>query len=226
MEGWIHSRKDSFLSTAYNLSGALEAARMGRFVVLVDVIDMSTSLETVLEQGAVQVWGAAPVDKKSPYTNPYKIGQLAAREAKTLSAEIVLISEPRCGDDNERRKRAAEVLAGIAAEEMEVLSIVPNMGAETGRLLDWRGKIAIAVTDAGGTIFDAVRQLGNRISTATVARTLEMKGPEPAIKGIKRAFAEAKGLPITLVAASSNAIEDVLAVNYLSQLILSYNWTS
>lgn len=214
--------RESFLSIAYNMSGALEAARQGRFVVLVDVIDMSTSLEAVLEQGAVKVWGAATDDKKGPFTNPYSIGQIAAREAKTLSAQIVLITEPRFGDNKERRKRAADVLRGIASEGLEVADIVPNMGAETGRLLDWEGKVAIAVTDAGGTIFDAVWQTGGQISTATVARTLGMKGPEPAIKGIERALALAKGLPITLVAASSNAIEDVLAVNYLSQLILTY----
>ena len=43
---------ESKVAIAYNLSGAVEAVRAGRFVVLVDVIDMSTTLETVREAGA------------------------------------------------------------------------------------------------------------------------------------------------------------------------------
>lgn len=217
-------KSESFLNVAYNLSGALEAVRQGRFVILVDVIDMSTSLESVLTKGALQVWGAATREKKSPWTNPYRIGQAAAREAKSLGAEIVLISEPRSGSRAERMKKAEDVLAGVASEGMEVRNVVPNIGAETGLLLDWRNKIAIAVTDSGGTIFDAVWQAGGKISTATVARVLHLKGPEPALIGIGRAMKNAGGLPLTLVAASSNALEDVLAVNYLSQLILTRNW--
>ena len=93
------------------------------------------------------------------------------------------------------------------------------MGAETAKLADWRNKIVVAVTAAGGTVFDAVWQAGGALTTATVARTLYMKGQEPALKGIRRIMALCAGRPLTLVAASSNALEDVLAVRYLARLI-------
>lgn len=212
--------KISLVTIAYNLSGAIEAVKLGRFIVLVDVIDMSTTIEAVREAGAVGFWGAAPVGKGEPYTNPYLIGQAAAREAKKKSASIVIVAEPRAGSNEERKTRAAGVLAGIEAEGLAVSEIWPNLGAETARLTDWRNKVAVAVTDAGGTVFDAVWQLGGELTTATVARTLKMKGMEPARKGVERALEMAKGRPLTIVAASSNALEDVLAVHCLAQMLI------
>ncbi|MGI6606119.1 MAG: hypothetical protein ACOX2X_03635 [Peptococcia bacterium] len=212
------------LKIAYNLSGAVNAVWEGRFVVLVDVIDMSTTLETIREAGGCGFWGAAPSGKNLPYINPYSIGRAAAREAKQKAAKLVVITEPRSGPDEHRRKNASAVLAGFASENMEAEAILPNMGAETARLLDWRDKVAVAVTDAGGVIFDAVFQLGGSLTTATVARTIRMKGTEPARAGIKRALAMAAlagKTGITLVAASSNALEDVLAVQYLAQLMIN-----
>ena len=209
------------LKIAYNLSGAVAAVQEGRFIVLVDVIDMSTTLETVREAGACGFWGAAPSGKELPYVNPYLIGRAAAREAKQKAAKLIVIAEPRSGPGEERERNAAALLAGFKAEEMTAEKILPNLGAETARLIDWQNKIAVAVTAAGGVIFDAVFQLGGSLTTATVARTIKMKGVEPSLQGIKRAFFMAKTSPITLVAASSNAMEDVLAVHYLAQLMLS-----
>ncbi len=209
------------LKIAYNLSGAVAAVQEGRFIVLVDVIDMSTTLETVREAGACGFWGAAPSGKELPYVNPYLIGRAAAREAKQKAAKLIVIAEPRGVSNEEREKNAAAVLAGFKAEEMTTEKILPNLGAETARLIDWRNKIAVAVTAAGGVIFDAVFQLGGSLTTATVARTIKMKGAEPSLQGIKRAFFMAGTTPITLVAASSNAMEDVLAVHYLAQLMIS-----
>lgn len=209
------------LKIAYNLSGAVAAVQEGRFIVLVDVIDMSTTLETVREAGACGFWGAAPSGKELPYVNPYLIGRAAAREAKQKAAKLIVIAEPRGVSNEEREKNAAAVLAGFKAEEMTTEKILPNLGAETARLIDWRNKIAVAVTAAGGVIFDAVFQLGGSLTTVTVARTIKMKGAEPSLQGIKRAFFMAGTTPITLVAASSNAMEDVLAVHYLAQLMIS-----
>ncbi len=209
------------LKIAYNLSGAVNAVREGQFVVLVDVIDMSTTLETVREAGACGYWGAAPTSKKLPYVNPYFIGRAAAREAKQKAAKLVVLTEPRSGSDEERRTNALAVLAGFEAENMEAEVILPNIGAETGRLIDWQGKIAVAVTDAGGVIFDAVMQLGGSLTTATIARTMRMKGTETSRVGINRALSLAGRSGITLVAASSNALEDVLAVHYLAQLMIN-----
>jgi hypothetical protein len=212
---------NSNVEIAYNLSGAVEAVKRGRFIVLVDVIDMSTTLEAVREAGAASLWGASPAGKNLPYVNPYMIGKMAAREAKEKKLELIIIGEPRCGTKKEREKRAFSVLIGITSEGVQVEEIVPNLGAETAKLLDWTDKVVIAVTDSGGVIFDAVYQLGGSLTTATVARTMKMKGTEAPLKGIERAMAMAGSSPITLVAASSNALEDVLAVQYLAQLMLS-----
>lgn len=213
--------KSSVLTVAYNLSGALEAVKLGRFIVLVDVIDMSTTMEGILEAGAVSLWGAAPVGRGLPYADPLRIGQAAAQEAQEKGAEIVVIAEPRVGSQAERQTRAGAVLAGLKKEGIEPLAIWPNLGAETAKFADWRDKIAIVVSDAGGTIYDAVWQMGGRISTATVARTMQKKGSEVVKSGVERALAMAEGTPLTLVAASSNALEDVLAVQYLAQYILA-----
>ena len=210
---------ESKVAIAYNLSGAVEAVRAGRFVVLVDVIDMSTTLETVREAGACGFWGAAPSGKNLPYVNPYLIGRAAAKEAREKGAQLVVVVEPRGGLEAERRRNAADVLAGFQAEYMEAECLLPNLGAETARLIDWRHKIVVAVTAAGGVIFDAVYQLGGRLTTATIARTMRMKGIDPARAGLRRALALAGNLPLTLVAASSNALEDVLAVHYLAGLL-------
>lgn len=217
----IPSNKGSYINIAYNVSGAVEAVKQGRFVVIVDIIDMSTTLEAVREAGAVGFWGASPTGKKTLYpTNPYAIGQAVAREAKRIAAKIELIAEPRVGSEVERKKRCADVIAGIKNEGMNVNGIWPNLGAELGNITDWTDKIVIAVTDSGGTVFDAAWQQGGNITTATVARTLKMKGHEPAAKGLKRILKLCAGKPITLVAASSNAMEDVLAVHYLAQGLL------
>lgn len=217
--------KGNYINIAYNVSGAVEAVKQGRLIVIVDVIDMSTTLEAVREAGAVGFWGASPKGTKTLYpTNPYAIGRAAAKEAKRKFAQIEIIAEPRIGTDDERKKRCADVISGIREEGLNVNGIWPNMGAEIGKIIDWKNKVVIAVTDSGGTVFDAAWQQGGMITTATIARTLKMKGNEPAIKGIKRILNMAGTNPITLVAASSNAQEDVLAVNYLAQMILY--WTN
>ncbi len=213
----------SRLTIAYNLSGALEAVQKGAFIVLVDVINMSTTLEGVREAGAVGIWGACPSSRArgNNLVNPFLIGQRAAREAKDKGAEVVIVTEPRAGSDEERKANAIDVIRGIEAEGLEVKEIWPNLGAETAKFSDWHNKIVIAVTDSGGVIYDAVWQMKGAITTATVARTLGMKGVEPALKGVERAVEMAQNSPITLVAASSNAMEDVLAVHYLAQLFVA-----
>ncbi|PKM89030.1 MAG: hypothetical protein CVU87_06215 [Firmicutes bacterium HGW-Firmicutes-12] len=220
MEKSVQNKK-SILTIAYNLSGALEAVKLGRFIVLVDVIDMSTTMEGLREAGALKIWGAAPVGKGQPYTNPYLIGRAAAKEATKKNTQVFVIAEPRVGKLEERAERAGGVLAGIKDEGHKVSGIWPNLGAETAKFTNWQDKLAVIVSDAGGTIYDAVWQMGGQITTVTVARTMQMKGSLAAKKGIERAINMAGDSPLTIVAASSNAIEDVLAVQYLAQLYLS-----
>lgn len=188
--------------------------------MLVDVIDMSTTAEALLEAGAAKIWGAAPAGKGEPYTNPQLIGRAAALEAIEHDAQIYVLAEPRVGTEEERSKRTAAVLEGIRSTGLEPAGIFPNLGAEAAKFTDWRNHYAVIVTDAGGTVFDAVWQAGGRISTATVARTMQQKGVAPAYQGAARALQQAQGAPLTVVAASGNALEDVLAAHCIAQILL------
>jgi len=70
------------LDIAYNASGAVRAAKRGDVVMVVDIIDMSTTAEAALDGGAVAVWGASPDDTSAPVAvNPAQIGYRAGQKA-------------------------------------------------------------------------------------------------------------------------------------------------
>lgn len=213
------------LNLAFNASGAVEGARRGDVVVIVDVIDMSTSAEAVLEAGTLAIFGAAPVGCKAPVNlNPERIGYLAGKKALKHKASLILIAEPRYGDDTERKKRAEAALTGVVRSGAEVGLIIPNIGGEIAKLTDFNEKVALFVTDTGGVAFDAAYNNGApAVLSATIARTPLKKGIEPARAGVLRAIETAVKLNsgITIVAASSNSLEDVLAGEYLMKMILA-----
>lgn len=204
-------------------SGAYQAACSGQVVVIVDVIDMSTTLEAALQQGAALVLGASPVSCQAPVpVNPGKVGKYAALMAEKLETEVVVIAEPRIGTKAERQERAAGFLAGLHAAGKQELGIYPNQGAEISGLVDLKDKIVVAVTDCGGAAFDAAFNAGASVVTGTIARTPGRTGWENAGAVIERAsrLARQEGTGITLVAASGKALEDVLAANYLAEQFL------
>lgn len=213
------------MNLAFNASGAVDGARRSDVVVIVDVIDMSTSAEAVLEAGALAVFGASPVGCIAPVNlNPDRIGYLAGKKALKHKTPLIIVAEPRYGDDEERKKRAEAALTGVIRSGAEVESIVPNIGGEITKLIDFNEKVALFVTDTGGVAFDAAYNNGApAVLTATIARTPKKKGMEPAHTGILRAIeAAAKhNSGITVVAASSNSLEDVLAGEYLMKLIIA-----
>lgn len=213
------------LNLAFNASGAVEGARRGDVVVVVDVIDMSTSAEAVLEAGALAIFGAAPVGCKAPVNlNPDRIGYLAGKKALKHKTSLILIAEPRYGNDEERKKRAEAALTGVVRSGAEVELIIPNIGGEIAKLADFNEKVALFVTDTGGVAFDAAYNNGApAVLSATIARTPLKKGIEPARTGVMRAIETAIKLNsgITIVAASSNSLEDVLAGEYLMKMILA-----
>jgi hypothetical protein len=206
-----------------NASGAVKAAQNGDVVIVVDVIDMSTTLETALEAGAVRVFGACPDGLKVPViVNPEKIGFEAGKCAAAHNCDVVIVSEPRSGTDAERKARCVSVMKGASLAGARVAAVVPNIGAETANLVNFENTVVVAVTNSGGVAFDAAFQAGADVFTVTVARTLKMKGGEPSRKGIERvcSFALSEGKDIAVVAASGNAVEDMLGAQYIVQRIV------
>ena len=203
-------------------SGAEASAREGFLVMIVDVIDMSTTLESALEAGALAVLGASPDENRAPVqVDPGNMGKYAARLAAAHNAGIVLVSEPRVGSDQERLQRCQKVMQGIHSAGGRVEAVLPNLGAETPRMMDLAGKVVIAVTDTGGVAYDAAFFESPRVITGTVARTYKHRGLEPALRAVERAqreWGDAAGLAI--VAASRNSMEDVLAAQFIANLML------
>ena len=69
-------------------SGARQAVRENLLAMIVDVIDMSTTLESALDAGAYAVLGCSPDYSRAPVPlDPHKIGQEAARLARETGQE-------------------------------------------------------------------------------------------------------------------------------------------
>lgn len=208
-----------YLETMANATGASEAAARGRTVMIVDVIDMSTTAEAVLESGALAIYGAAPAHTNVPVAiNPRAIAEHVAREAKQNSCKVCIFAEPRLGNDSERKARAAEFCAVLMENSCEIVGIFQNMGAEAGKILQVKGNIAVILSDTGGVAFDAAWQIckgDKKVLTGTVARTMQKRGFAPLQEAARRAIdaSLADGSTgIALVAASANSLEDILAV--------------
>ena len=138
--------------------------------------------------------------------------------------QLVVVAEPRYGTEEERRKRAETALLGVARSGAAISEIVPNIGSEINKLVDFKEKVALFVSDTGGVAFDAAFISGApAVVTATVTRTPEKKGIAPALAGVQRAIEQAQKFDcgISVVAASSNSMEDVLAAQFLVQLIVN-----
>ncbi|WP_003542523.1 hypothetical protein [Desulfotomaculum nigrificans] len=207
-----------------NASGAAWAAREGLVVMVVDVIDMSTTLEAALDAGALAVLGASPDGAKPPVeVNPAAVGRRAAEIALAAGSSVVLVTEPRVGTDEERANNASRVLQGIHQGGAEVSAIIPNLGAETPKICDLAGRVVVAATNTGGVAYDAALAAGApAVITGTVARTLKKRGSAPAKAAARRAIEAANQFAtgISVVAASANSLEDVLAAEYIMKLII------
>ncbi|HHX50241.1 MAG TPA: 2-phosphosulfolactate phosphatase [Clostridia bacterium] len=212
------------INCSFDASGAWQAATQGHVVVIVDIIDMSTTLEAALEAGARKVYGASPDGTIVPIeVKPEVIGWQAGKEALLHNSSVLVVAEPRWDDREARIKSCAPVLRGLERAGIKDYFLLPNLGASTVKLADFQDAIVVAVTNSGGVAFDAAFQAGGTVLTATVARTLGKKGLEPAKEGVKRAIDQARSLHkhITFVAASGNSLEDTLASQYLAQMALS-----
>jgi hypothetical protein len=207
---------------AADASGAVAAARRRQVVLIVDVIDMSTTLESALEAGAVAVYGASPLPHRAPVpVCPGAIGYAAGREARARGTGVVVVAEPRLGSHAERLRRSGAVLAGVRAGGGRVMAVLPNVGKEIPRLFPLGGQVVVAVTASGGVAYDAAFNAAGRVLTGTVARTYQSKGSGPARRAAERALslACAEGRDICVVAASRNSLEDLLGAAYIFRLL-------
>lgn len=205
-------------------SGARDAARDGYLVMIVDVIDMSTSLESALDAGAYAVLGASPDETRAPVkVEPWKMGEYAASLAKNSGRGIILVAEPRVGTDEERLDRCKKVLQGIEDGGGKIETVIPNIGAETPKLVSLKDKIVLAVSDTGGVAYDAAFQETRRVIIGTVARTYKQRGMEPARTAARRALEmlQETDTGIAVIAASRNSLEDVLAAQFIANLLLN-----
>ncbi|MCK8824755.1 hypothetical protein [Fuchsiella alkaliacetigena] len=212
------------LNITSNASGAAKAARKGDIVMIVDIIDMSTTIEATLDAGALDAFGASPdhISLKIQ-TNPEKIGYFAAKKALKYDSEVVLITEPRLASREEREKNINLTLTGIKRAGAEIEDIIPNLGAEVVKLLDFEEKVVVAITETGGVAYDVAYNHGApEVITGTIARTFKKKGAQPARISAQRAIRLAQKFKtgITLVAASSNSYEDILAAEHIGKLII------
>ena len=202
-------------------SGAVSAAERGLGVLVVDVIDMSTTLESALDAGALKVFGASPDFTRAPVkVDPERIGRIAAQVALAEGVGVIVVSEPRTGGDEERLQRCQKLMEGLNSEGVIIEAVVPNLGAETPKLTHFENRVVVAVTDTGGVAFDAAFQVTDQVITGTIARTLRQKGTAPATTAALRALNLMQNTPgVAVVAASRNSQEDILAAHYILGLI-------
>lgn len=213
----------SRIIVACDASEAQQAAREGLLVMVVDVIDMSTTLESVLDAGALAVLGSSPDFTRAPVRlSPEKIGREAARLAKEAGKGIILVSEPRVGTDEERLGRCQKLIRGIEQEKGCIEAVLPNIGAEIPKMADMSNRVVVAVTDSGGVAFDAAFVESKSVITGTVARTYRQKGLQPALSAVRRAqkIMEDTHKGIAVVAASRNSMEDILSAQFIANLLL------
>jgi len=126
------------------------------------------------------------------------------------------------GTDDERLARCQKVVRAIEKEKGLIEAVVPNIGAETPKLLEMKNRVVIAVTDTGGVAYDAAFQINPRVITGTVARTYKQKGMEPAQSAARRALSlmQESDRGIALIAASRNSLEDILAAQFIANLLM------
>lgn len=204
-------------------SGAQEAARAGMLVMIVDVIDMSTTLESALDAGAYAVLGASPDFTRAPVkVMPEEVGKHAVRLSKETGNGIILIAEPRVGSDEERAARCQKIIKGIEKEKGLIEAVLPNIGAETPKLANMQQRVVVAVSDTGGVAYDAAFVESSRVITGTIARTFSQKGMQPSMTAVKRVWEtiEEKDNGVAIIAASRNSMEDVLAAQFIANLLL------
>jgi hypothetical protein len=215
------------LDVTFNASGAAAAGAIGRVVVVVDVVDSSTSAEAAVAAGAVEILGAAPRDSQAPVkVDPGGVGRRAAATASRERTDVVVVAEPRVGTEDERRAKALPILQALRTTGIGY-ELAPNQGAELGRAVKLRGRVVVIVSSTGGTAFDAALAAGAPAAMfATTARVEGRTGWEVLEDGVRRAvdLAHRHNTDLSLVAASANSSDDVLAAFELARAVIAHGF--
>lgn len=212
------------LEVGFNPSGAAEAGGRGRAVIIVDVVDASTTAEAAMQAGALTVLGAGPEKISLPLRlDPRAVGRKAGELAARNRTKVVLVAEPRVASEEERAATCSSVIQGVLAGGAEIEGILPNLGMETVRLSPLRGRVVVIISNSGGLAFDTACAAGApAVGWATVARTIGFPGWFSAKAGAERAVAAARSAHanLSIIAASSNSPEDVLAAQEIARLVI------
>lgn len=212
------------LDITFNASGAAAAGGAGRVVAIVDVVDSSTSAESALRSGALEVLGAAPVGAAPPVeVDPGAIGRRAAHLAARHGTDVVVVAEPRVATEEERRARCLPILqalrtAGVGYE------LAPNQGAELGGMVKLEGRVVVVVSAAGGTAFDAGLAAGAPAACfVTSARVEGRTGWEVLEDGTRRALGLARrhDTGLSVVASSANSADDVMGAFEVARAVIA-----
>lgn len=212
------------LEVAFNASGAADAGSRGRIVAVVDVVDSATSAEAAVAAGAAEVLGAAPAGIRVPAkVDPGAIGRRAAAAAGKLGTEVVVVSEPRVGTEEEQRSRSLPVLQALRTARIDY-RLAPNQGAELPRLVDLADRVVVVVSSTGGTAYDAALTAGApAVCFATTGRVEGVTGWEVAQMGAQRAIAlaEEHEAHLSVVAATANSTDDVLGAFEVARAVIA-----
>ena len=214
------------LEIGFNPSGASDAGKRGRAVMVVDVIDASTTAEAALAAGALAVLGASPAGLTSlPVPlDPAGVGRRAGELAKANNTAVIIAAEPRAAGEDERTAACAPVLEGIAKAGAVVEAILPNLGMETARLAELKGRVLVIVSASGGVVYDTALASGaGTVGWATVARTVNRTGWTSAEAGAERAVSLGRlaGHRLSVIASSSNAPEDLQGAVEIARLVIT-----
>ena len=130
------------INCSVDASGARQAASQGHVVVIVDIIDMSTTLEAALEAGARKVYGASPDGVIVPVdVKPEVIGLEAGKKALQHNCPVIVVAEPRWDDRESRIRSCAPVLRGLKKAGIKEYCLLPNLGASTVKLADFQNSL-------------------------------------------------------------------------------------
>jgi hypothetical protein len=212
------------LEIAFDATGASEAGRRGRVVVVIDVEDSSTTAEALVASEAAAVFGASPAGSDVPVgLDPGAVGRRAAAAAGRVGTDVVVVAGPEGQEEEERRDRALPVLQALRTASVPY-DLVPDYGLDLPGRVDILNRVVVIVSPAGGTAYDAALAAGAAAACFATTAPLEGRVEWDVIdKGIRRAvaLAEQHGADLSILAATAGSSDDGRAAFELAQAVMA-----